>query len=391
MIWLNFPVGMSFSVKDFSEETKKKCWRIALSALAATAVKNRQGMTLYDNCAENNPGSSEKEYVCIMNHMSVVHSRENVPLWRSMSRLMAHLSLHYPFYQANALDGFGSYEVLGTICDDGTLSVKEAGKSILPDTLPPAMIHDQEETVLIALPAIPDQCGYANALKETGKAASEAGMKVRYCPLAEGGDGTSYALTVASKGRFEWIKMDKNGFKVLMGIIPGETAVVDLSALTALCGASGGSSEPVGTLINSIWNLGYRNIIFSAEGFCDADQGKGMLAVITDVSGKLDPRIEESRFTILKKTVGQNRDSGSLGELVRLGAQTESVQSFISEKTHLANQIKEADILIISEHYAKALAHSHQRVYTVSDREMKEPELLYGIFLHKFARMDRKK
>ncbi len=390
MIWLNFPVGMSFSVKDFSDETKRKCWMIALAALATTEVKNRQGMTLYDNCAEHLPGSAEKEYVCIMNHMSVVQSRVNVPLWRKMSRLTAYLSLHYPFYQANALDGFGPYSVLGTIRDDGTLSVEEAGKSILPEKLPTAMPADLGERILIALPATPDPCGFANVLKEIGKAASAAGMQVCYCPLAEGREGTCYAFTFAEKGRFEWIKFDKNNPSVLIGIMPGETVITDLSALKALQDYPEGSSEPLGKLITSIWNLGYRNIMLSIENYKDADHGNGMLNALSDTSGNLDPRIKESRFILLTGITEQQAFQGALGELVHLGAEIQNAQSLLSEKMLLEKQIMKTDILVISERYAKSISHTHQKMYTVSDRELREPELLYGIFLHKFTRAERK-
>lgn len=386
MIWSKFPVGMSFSVKDFTEETKRRCWRIALSALAATEVKNRQGMVLYDNCAENLPGSSEKEYVCILNHSSVAHSRINVPLWRNMSRLTACLSLHYPFYQANALDGFGPYAVLGTIREDGTLSVEEAGEKILPTALPAAMDPDQKETVLIALPAAPDPCGYANALKQAGKAASEAGMKVRYCPLAEGGAGTAYALTVAARGRFEWVNPDKTAPTVLMGVMPGETVTVDLSGLKALQEEPDGSSGPVGRLISRIWDLGYRKIMLSAEGYADTDQGKGMLAAMSDSSGEMDPRMEESSFTVLTGETGNVSFPGAVEKLIQLGAAVQPAMSLLTEKVSMEELIRESDILITSEHYAKRITHPHRRIYTVSDREMREPELLYGIFLHKFTR-----
>lgn len=389
MIWSNFPVGMSFSVKDFSDETKRKCWLIALAALASTEVKNRQGMTLYDNCAEHLPGSADKEYVCIMNHMSVVHSRKNVPLWRNMSRLAANLSLHYPFYQANALDGFGSYTVLGTILEDGTLSVEDAGQTVLPSTLPPAMPADMKGTILIALPAIPDHCGFGNVLKQVGKAAAEAGFRVRYCPLAEGGPGTAYAFTYAAKGRFEWIVPELNNSAVLMGVLPGETVIVDLSLMAASQNQTEVSSEPVGKLINGIWNLGYRNIMFSVGNYRDTDQGKRMLNVISDTFGNLDPRINESRFTLLGDTMMQHALPGALGELVRLGAETQNAMSLLSQKADLERQVRESDILVIPERYVKCIVHTHQKIYTVSDREIREPELLYGIFLHKLTRTDR--
>ena len=391
MIWSDFPVGMSFSVKDFEEDTKKKCWKIALSALAATEVKNRQGMRLYDNCAENLPGSSEKEYVCILNHKSVTHSRVNVPLWREMSRLMAFLSLHYPFYQANALDGFGPYTVLGTILEDGTLSVEEAGKSVLPETLPSPMEQDHGQTVLIALPAVPDASGYASALKQAGKAAAEAGMKVRYCPLAEGAAGTTYALTLAARGRFEWLQLEKDGPAVLMGVIPESTVVVDLAGLAALRDEGCGTSEPVGKLISRIWDLGYRNMLFAVEGYTDTDQGRDMVNEMTDSSGNLDPRFVESCFTLLTKDAEEDAFTGAVSELIRLGAKVKPAMDLLTEKTNLPERIGASDILITTEHYEKKAVHPRHRTYTVSDREMREPELLYGIFLHKFTRMDVKK
>ena len=52
MIWNHFPVGLNFSVADFSEETKRECWKLALSALAAVDAEQYAEMKLYDLCTE---------------------------------------------------------------------------------------------------------------------------------------------------------------------------------------------------------------------------------------------------------------------------------------------------------------------------------------------------
>ncbi len=45
MIWQYFPIAFRFPVGDFSIETKRSCWRTALSALCACRP---EGVTLYD-------------------------------------------------------------------------------------------------------------------------------------------------------------------------------------------------------------------------------------------------------------------------------------------------------------------------------------------------------
>ena len=393
MIWKHFPVGMSFSVADFSAETKKRCWNIALRALAATTVENRRGMELYDNCAKNIPGSADLEYVCIFDHQSVKQSRVNVALWRSMDRLLANLSLHMPFYQANALDGFGPYVALGSIAEDGTLQRKEEGAELLPNALPDPIPIARNGSVLIALPAEQDAFGYAHALKEIGKAAAEAEKEVIYCPMANGSAGSTYAITVAMRGRFEWVEtLNTAGEtqRILLGVIPGSTAVADLSCLLKGMETTVSPSEAFGTLVRKILNLGYRSMIFSWDGYRETDAGEGFdRALCTkDDPQKPDPRLADSTFRILTSDAplveGTKTASGSLLRLVRLGATIVSAPDYFAEISHLKERVRQAEIVVTFESM-HGMMHPHNRIYTVSEQELQDPELLYHIFERKFA------
>ena len=121
MIWHYFPIGMRFPVDDFSEQTKRRCWEVTLSALMAAEQENRVETWFFDFCAHGYPGSSDKEYVCILNQRHVTQTRITVPMFREMGLLRAQLSFHYPFYGANALDDFGPYVCLGEVSKDSSL------------------------------------------------------------------------------------------------------------------------------------------------------------------------------------------------------------------------------------------------------------------------------
>ncbi len=394
MIWKHFPVGMSFSVADFSAETKKQCWSIALRALAATTVENRSGMELFDNCAKNIPGSADLEYVCIFNHRSVKQSRVNVALWRSMDRLLANLSLHVPFYQANALDGFGPYVELGSIAEDGTLQVKEEGAPFLPTELPDPMPISQKGSVLIALPAEQDSLGYTHALKEIGKAASETDKTVDYCPVANGSAGSTYAITVAMRGRFEWLETINTAgepCRILLGVVPGGTAVVDLACLLNGAETTVTPSEAFGTLVRKILDLGYRSMILAWDGYRETDAGKGFeqaLAAKEDPQ-KPDPRLMDTSFRILTSDAalveGSKSATGSLQTLVRLGAIITSAPAYFAEVSLLQERVGQAEVVVTSESMVHRIAHPHNRIFTVSEQELHDPELLYHIFERKFA------
>lgn len=347
MIWSYFPVGLSYSVDDFSEQTKKKCWEISLSALMAADPENRTEITFFDFCAHNYPGSSENEYVCILDHCHLSQSRINVPLFRSLDLLRTKLSLHYPFYMANALDDFGPYVALGNISEEGIYTVTEEGKGIIPEVMPSAMKKNNAEKVLVAMNAVPTKLGYAENLKCVADKLADNGKRIDFCPLANGGIGTTYAVTYAKEGRFEWLKGRKIPAylnQVLLGILPDRTVIFDCAALNKL-NVSEDEKDVFGKAVSAILDFGYRKIIFAIDGF--SDQG----SISTLFAEKQDARLKECDFTILTSNSGLINgnivSNGTLWEMIRMGASLRYAPDYIAEILHLAERCKQADQVLL--------------------------------------------
>ena len=133
MIWQYFPVGLRFPVRDFSEETKRACWETTLSALIAAEAT---GVTLYDAQQTYDTGSGSPVYLCIACYYGIKQARACSKKLFDMDDLLIRLCAHAPFFQANALESFGPYPVLGKIESDGTVSVTEAGETVLKGVVP---------------------------------------------------------------------------------------------------------------------------------------------------------------------------------------------------------------------------------------------------------------
>lgn len=351
MIWEHFPVGMNFSVADFSEETKRSCWKLALSALNAVAPEQYEEMKLYDCCSENMPGSGEKNYICILDHRHVKQSRVTLAAWKRMPELLAHLSLHFPFYQANALDPFSPYPLLAEVLTDGTLNRSESGKAVLPERLLSSLPQCEERTVLVAGPAKPDALGWANELKKAGLIAAKQNENVDYLPYSNGGIGTVYALTYGKHGRFEWLETKNTAaesMRLLFGVIPGYTAVFDCAALLQSEKAVLAPSYALGSVIRTLLDYGYRRFLLPMEGFLDSDDGTGLLEALLAAqdSTELDPRVKESVFTVITAD-GLLQKDGTIGKLLELGATVQSAAECMDAHCKFDERCKNADELVI--------------------------------------------
>ena len=129
MIWHYFPIGMRFPVADFSEQTKRACWKIALSAIFASDARETG---LYEACETFDPGSQGPVYTCIVCYYGVKQSRPAGKTMQSLDALTARLCLHNPLVQANYLESFGPYPVLAEIDAEGKIHSNENGAAFIP-------------------------------------------------------------------------------------------------------------------------------------------------------------------------------------------------------------------------------------------------------------------
>ena len=93
MIWHYFPIGMRFPVTDFSDETKRACWNVALSAAFAS---DACGTTLYEAMEPLDPGSFGAVYTCIVCYVGIKQSRLAGKTMHSLDGLKTRLCLNDP-------------------------------------------------------------------------------------------------------------------------------------------------------------------------------------------------------------------------------------------------------------------------------------------------------
>lgn len=360
MIWNHFPVGLNFSVADFSEKTKRECWKLALSALAAVDAEQYAEMKLYDLCTEGAPASAEKEYVCILDHRHVTQSRVTLAAWKKMPALFAKLSLHFPFYQANALDPFAGYPLLAEVLTDGSLNRSETGKTLLPERLPEPLRPGEGRKVLIAGKVALTPLGWADSLKKSGETAAESGAEVSYLPYAEGGIGTTYAVGVARRGRFEWLESINTAgetAKILFAAVPNFTVIFDCASVLTPNGATVAPSRALGEAIRKLLDYGYRNMILPMADFTDTDGGEALLEALSTAEDpeKIDPRLADTHFVILTAD-GSVPETGSAKRLKECGAEVVSAADALFEQLNLARRAADADEIRLTDGEADPIA-----------------------------------
>ncbi len=334
MIWHYFPIGMRFPVRDFSNETRRKCWETALSAAFASDAR---GTGLYEACETYDPGSQSAVYTCIVCYVGIKQSRAAGKTYHSLDRLMARLCLNNPLVQANYLESFGPYPILAEIDDAGKVRPSETGALFLPTEPVEPMRPADDWTVLIAS-AGTESCDAETVSRVLGTSAADNGFHVRRAVLANGGEGTVRSLVSGTNGRYETVALESPGgdrTKAVIGVIPGPVAVLEAASV---CGESK-SSRAVGSLIRKTLDLGYRTIWIALGDTFVSDFGTCALSALgiqfldtennpvepcsetlqtidhIDRSG-LDPRIGESRIVLLYN----NADPVSEPETARLAA-----------------------------------------------------------------------
>ncbi|MBQ1821301.1 MAG: glycerate kinase [Clostridia bacterium] len=287
MIWHYFPIGMRFPVNDFSDASRRDCWRIALSAIYASDPK---GTFLYEACETFDPLSQSPVYTCIICYYGIVQSREAGKTMHSLDGLMTRLCLCNPLVQANYLEGFGPYPVLAEINSDGTLIANENGAAFLPVGQIEPMRPSDGWKLLLAPDSMKGVCSAERLTRALGIAAVDRGFRVRRMPVADGGEGTVCALVAGTDGRCETISCsDLNGTRVSMsvGIIPGPTAVIEVADAIGFSRKNEQTppierrtSFGVGQMILKTMDLGYRKIWIGLGGSLTADLGLGALAAL---------------------------------------------------------------------------------------------------------------
>lgn len=258
MIWRYFPVGFRFPVPDFTDETKRGCWETALSALTASGGS---GATLYDAQEHYDVGTGGSVYLCIACFYGIKQSRAVAKQLYARDRLMSTLCLHRPFLQANDLESFGPYPILGTLKDDGIVETTEAGAAFLPERAEPMPINDGMKLLVAAQPNEDGEAAEAFT-RAIGDAAANAGFQTVRVPLADGAKGLITSLVTAQNGRYETLRcMNGNGERVseTIGILPGPVAVLT-------------PANDQTDLLKSTVDAGYRSLLVWENSF-DAPEG----------------------------------------------------------------------------------------------------------------------
>ena len=284
MIWHYFPIGMRFPVTDFSEQTRRACWEIALSAAFASDARETG---LYEACETYDPGTLGPVYTCIICYPDVRQSRAAGKTMQALDRLMTRLCLHDPLVQANYLESFGPYPVLAEIDAEGVVRPNENGEAFLPTGPIEPMQPSKGRTLLLAPDSMKNVCDAEKLTRIVGTAAADHGLRVRRMPIADGGEGTVRALVDGTNGRYESAACeDLNGERVRMtiGVIPGPVAVIEAADAVGFLRKNENtppigrrSSRGVGLLIRKALDLGYRELWIGLGGSLTVDLGLGAL------------------------------------------------------------------------------------------------------------------
>lgn len=284
MIWHYFPIGMRFPVADFSEQTKRACWKIALSAIFASDARETG---LYEACETFDPGTQGPVYTCIVCYYGVKQSRPAGKTMQSLDALTARLCLHNPLVQANYLEGFGPYPVLAEIDAEGKIHPNENGAAFIPTEPVEPMKPCGGWTLLLAPDSMKGVCDAERLTRIIGTAAADRGFRVCRMPIADGGEGTVRALVAGTKGRYEQVACeDLNGERANMtvGVLPGRIAVIEVADAVGFSRKNeqtpeigSRSSRGVGLLIRKALDLGYRELWIGLGGSLTVDLGLGAL------------------------------------------------------------------------------------------------------------------
>ena len=199
--------------------------------------------------------------------------------------------------------------------------------------------------------------------------------EVTIVPVADGGEGTVETLVTGLGGRYEWTTVRGTSGKSVMaryGILPGNQAVIEMSAASGLTLISESERNPfetttygTGQLILAALEKGVSQIFVGVGGSATNDGGVGMCRAVgisfLDKAGQeigsgtsglaaldsihfegLDPRVREVEFTVLSDVnnplCGKNGASYVFGR--QKGAHLEDLEILDQALNHLADIVK---------------------------------------------------
>ena len=336
MIWQYFPVGLRFPVRDFSDETKRACWETALSALIAA---DATGVTLYDAQQTYDVGSGSPVYLCIACYYGIKQARACSKKLFDMDDLLIRLCRSAPFFQANALESFGPYPILGKIEQDGAVSFTEAGETVLKGVVPKP--HNRQSGMHILLVSDADEAedSAERCTRTLGIAAAKAGLSVSRTFIADGGFGTLRALVAAKNGRYESVTVtDAAGERrdAVIGVLPGSVAVLE---------AAGRDMKTVAELIKKTLDLGYRKIDLAAAGCTDPENA----ALVTEAP---DPRLSECEC----RYICDEPDGEWTDALASIGFKHIPGAEIVLNTIDYESALKDAEFVVLHTHRALSTA-----------------------------------
>ena len=229
MNWGGFPVAFRFPVKDFSFETRKRCWDAVLPALTYADLT---GSALYEATSTELFDPDQLIYMPVVGPAIIPPSRKNSFLWRQDGSLMSHLVLYQPVAQENFLELYTVTKKLADITPERALVPLEDGKGLFPDRIeskPKAAFHHRA----LILPR--GELPYAErealcrwTMRELY--AQDESLYLKILPLSPGGEGAVYTAAAFRHGRlFSEMIPDRNGamHRCLFGALPGRTLLID--------------------------------------------------------------------------------------------------------------------------------------------------------------------
>ena len=251
MIWHYFPIGFRFPVNDFSDETKEKCWRITTSALLASGGTD---VMLYDAQENYDYGSDGPVYTCIACFYGVKQSRAVAKKLYSLDALMTELCLLHPFVQANYLESFGPYPILGKLGETAIEEITDAGKPFMPDKIA-AMDTNAGLRILIAAESCAPRTSSERLSVSIGRKAASLGFRVVRKLLPCGETDVVRALVTAGNGRFDTVPLtdsDGNRITETIGILPSNRTVIE-------------ADDRIEEIIVKTLDLGFRRFLIAGD------------------------------------------------------------------------------------------------------------------------------
>ena len=261
MNWGGFPVAFRFPVKDFSAETRRRCWSYVLPALTYADLSNGTRLLEAESVEPFDP--ERLVYLAIVAPTVIPPSRKNSLLWRKDGRLMSALALYQPVAQENYLELFTQDHMLVEIAPDRTVVAQEDAEGLFPDRIE---VKDKKPSCVRALILPKGELPFEarlNLCRRTIRELYEAddSLYLKMLPLSPGGEGAVYTSAAFRHGRlFTEMIPDTSGEKhrCLFGVLPGRKLLID-----------GFSVPDIAAPLDEAYGLGRAIRVAKDRGFTD--------------------------------------------------------------------------------------------------------------------------